>query len=125
MRRWVLAGAVLIVVASASWALAATLTGRVGTLATAQTTTGGSANTVRLEGQQVLYLEYDITAGTGTIQAEQKIRDGTNFILVPDVSSISTTDAVVKIPEPAGEYRSNVTACTGCSWTVKYHFANN
>jgi len=97
---------------------AAMLNTATGTLASTQAIDGASANSVRVDGADALYLEYDVVSGTATIKLQQKILNGTNYT---DVSGSSqTTDSILKIDNPAGEFQSVVSSCSSCSVTVKY-----
>jgi hypothetical protein len=102
-------------------ASAAMLSTATGTLASTQAADGASANSVRVDGADTLYVEYDVVSGTASIKLQQKLLNGSNYTDV--AGSTQTADSVLKIDNPAGEFQSVVSSCSAdpvCSVTVKY-----
>jgi len=88
---------------------------------TAQTATGGSANTLTARGAPALVFQATAT-GTATVQIEISC-DGTTWAPVensPMSLSAGTPSLAKSVSTPTCTYRSNVTACSGCSVTVLY-----
>ena len=97
---------------------AAAVFGPAGAFATAFAASGACPDVVIVDGYRALYIEYDITAGAGTIEIEQLLPDGTNFTSVS--GSSKTADALVKIEDPGGKYRCNQTGAGG-TWTIRFY----
>jgi len=92
-----------------------------GTLASAQTATGASADTVTAKGNPALTVQAITSAGTATVQLEISC-DGTAWAQVENSPmSITTTASLAKsVLSPTCQYRANVTACSSCSVTVLF-----
>lgn len=105
-----------VLVCFASVGRADVLTTRAGTLASAQTSTGVSANSVVADGATALYVEYVIT-GTASVLLRQMIPGGTNAL--PVVDSTQTANVILKIDKPAGVFDASSTISSG-TVTVKY-----
>lgn len=129
--RWVV-GVVLLLAAEGQ---AAVLEGRLfsrGTLATAQTTTGASANQLELhESWQGRWLYIDILnggAGSGTAHLEVNCAPtsasdfSSRWVTVTGSSKVVATGGVdaVQVTGPACQYRMFVDSCTTCSLTMRY-----
>jgi hypothetical protein len=59
-----------------------------------------------------------LIAGTATVHIEQKIDGGSAFYTVGN----RTASGLLPLGSLVGTYRANVTACTGCTVSVSYHF---
>jgi hypothetical protein len=122
MRRLILG--LLLLVGTAQAAVLDSAVGR-GTLASGQTATGISTNSVKVVGRpRALIITYAAASSSATVQVEQSC-DGVNFFLVPSSSLTATTSAPagIQIDNPACEYRTNATACTACGLTTTYYLA--
>jgi hypothetical protein len=122
MRRLIVG--LLLLVGTAQAAVLDSAIGR-GTLASAQSGTGVSTNSVKVVGRpRALIITYAVASANATVQVEQSC-DGANFFLVPSSSLTATTTAPagIQINNPACEYRTNATACTACGLTTSYYLA--
>jgi hypothetical protein len=91
-----------------------------GVLTSGQAATGASTTTVTLRpGAEVFCAEYIISAGTATIQLENRLENGTNYDVVSG-SALSANGVRCVTDKPVGTFRSNVTACGSCTVTVRY-----
>lgn len=96
------------------------------TLATAQATTGASANEASfgMGGQRgAAVFQVQNTAGTATVVLEFTCLAtngvGTGWVTVPNSSSALTVSSVaLDVIAPGCRYRTNVTACSGCAVTA-------
>ena len=118
MRRMLVAGWLLLLV---SPTLAATLTTRIAQLASAQAATGASANTWMPSGN--LQSVWVCGTGTGTIAfaVELSPNGGTTWGAVYDGATAValTAPGCIALPAPSqGLLRTNLTTCTGCSFTA-------
>ena len=104
------------------------LTNRTGVLAAAQGTTGVSANAVNIDGWDAVVLYIQVVAAGSTCQVEQSIDGGVTFaapIFAVNVatgatgSTAGSANALFRIDNPAGIYRTNVTAFVGAA-TANY-----
>jgi hypothetical protein len=96
-----------------------------GTLATAQTATGASANSIKMGPQtkfRTLVVTMTNTAGTATVQLEVNCTGAAaDWALVPGTSSsLTVSAAAASVTYPLCSYRTNVTACGTCSVNVAY-----
>lgn len=98
-----------------------------GTLVTAQTATGGSANTLNVgrTRQRSLVVTMWNTAGTATAQLEINCSPtlaATGWALVAGSSSaLTVSTAAVSVVYPLCQYRVNATACSACSLNAIYN----
>lgn len=95
-----------------------------GSLAAAQTATGGSANTLKM-GQtkyRTLVVTMTNTAGTATAQLEINCTGvAADWGAVSGSSSALTVSAAaVSVVYPLCSYRTNVTACSSCNVNASY-----
>jgi len=109
----------------------ALLTDRTGILASAQGGTGASANTLNMDEWNAVAVFVDLAPGGSTVQLEQSLDGGTtwrapifalNMLSGTVVTTAGTAIALFRIDNPAGLYRSNVTAFVGAA-TVRYKIA--
>jgi|SRR5262252_6121783 len=96
-----------------------------GVLATAQTATGASANSVKLgplAKYRTLLVTYTNTAGTATVQLEVNCTGvAADWALVPGTSqALTVSAAAANVTYPLCSYRTNATACSTCSLNVSY-----
>jgi hypothetical protein len=95
-----------------------------GTLATAQTATGATANSLKMGVTKFRTVVFTMTntAGTATAQLEINCTGvAADWALVSGTSSTLTVSAAaVSVVYPLCSYRVNVTACSTCSVNVGY-----
>jgi hypothetical protein len=92
-------------------------------LASAQTATGASTNEADfgVSGQRGAALfQLRNTAGTATVELQVNCVSGTaDWATIPNSSTaLTTVPLALDVVRPGCRYRSNVTACSGCSLTV-------
>lgn len=123
MRHWIVAVLIWLAVPAS----AAIFTNEVGTFS-ALTSVTSHADSVVCDGAQTLDFSIAET-GTTTIYIENSIDNGTTWASIAFIDKLSLTvdvdmtdpaSAVGRIEQPSGRYRPAVTACTGCSMTMKW-----
>jgi|SRR5215467_2964936 len=116
---WLLAGIATAAIIDTSFATS-------GNVVTAQTTTGASANTLRVgrgKYRALVIMMNNTGAGSGTAQLEINCNGPTTtWALVANSSTVmaASTTAALNTVYPACDYRINVTACTTCNMNVDY-----
>lgn len=96
------------------------------TTPTAQTATGGSADTVTARAAPALVFQAVNTAGTATVQVDICCvgtcdpSTGSWAQVANSPMSLTVSTAAVGVANPTCIYRSNITACSSCSVTVGF-----
>ena len=62
-----------------------------------------------------------VLAGTATVTVENSIDDGANWTTVTGTTMNTTGVNKTAVVNPVGWYRTNVTACTNCTFTTRYY----
>lgn len=115
--RWI--PLLVLLLASVSWGtdFKNTQIGTLGTLSACAVAPCALPNTVQCDGYAAIYFEFVFT-GTATAEIDEKLSQGTNFILVTGTSG--SANATFKIEHPGGAFRGNVTAYTNGNVTVNF-----
>ncbi len=90
-----------------------------GVLTSGQGATGASPDSVMSNGDNALYLEV-VKTGTATVAVQQRLTSSGASTWTTLAAPLDNITGITKITEPAGEYRTNVTAFTNGTITVNY-----